>query len=72
MYYMSHYTRKPVFGVSDRVRHKPAVQPKKMARDLKFCISEVEGLYYLSSENKGADQLCGYLCFCIRKNPVFS
>ena len=49
-----------------------------MARDWKFPIQEVEGLYYLCSENKGADQLCGYreadlrLCFRICKNPVFS
>ena len=57
-----------------------AVQKQKMARDLKFRIKEVEGLYYLilCSENKGADQLCGYheadlrLCFRICKNPVFS
>ena len=51
-----------------------AVQPHKMARGLKFRIKEVEGLYYLCSENKGADQLRGYreadlrLCFRIRKN----
>ena len=36
------------------------------------------GLYYLCSENKGADQLCGYrtadlrLCFRIGTNSVFS
>ena len=35
-------------------------------------------MYYLCSENKGADQLRGYreadlrLCFCICKKPVFS
>ena len=46
-----------------------AVQPHKMARGLKIWIEEVEGLYYPCSENKGADQLCGYheadlrLCF---------
>ena len=49
-----------------------------MARDLKFRILEVEVLYYPCSENKGADQLCGYreadlrLCFRICKKPVFS
>ena len=49
-----------------------------MARGLKFCIYEVEGLYYPYSENKGADQLRGYreadlrLCFRICKKPVFS
>ena len=31
-----------------------------MDRSLKFRIKKVEGLYYLCSENKGADQLCGY------------
>ena len=49
-----------------------------MARGLKFQIKEEEGLYYRCSENKGADQLCGYheadlrLCFRICKKPVFS
>ena len=38
----------------------------------------MEGLYYLCSENNGADQLCVYreadlrLCFCICKMLVFS
>ena len=46
-----------------------AVQLQKMARGLKFQIKKVDGLYYLCSENKGADQLCSYceadlrLCF---------
>ena len=31
-----------------------------MARGLKFWIKEVEGLYYLYSINKDADQLHGY------------
>ena len=49
-----------------------------MARGLKFRIQEEEGLYYLCSENKGADQFCGHceadlhLCFRICKKPVFS
>ena len=57
-----------------------AVQPQKMARGMKFQIYEVEALYYLCSENKGAGQLlgfcaadlCGYrtraadLCLCFR------
>ena len=49
-----------------------------MARDLKLRIKEEEGLYYLCSENKGADQLRSYrkadlrLCFRICKKPVFS
>ena len=36
-----------------------AVQPEKMAIVLKFLIKEEEGLYYLCSKHKGADQLCG-------------
>ena len=52
-----------------------AVQPQKMARALKFQIWEVEGLHYLCSENKGADQLCDYhtadlRLFCIYKKQV--
>ena len=49
-----------------------AVQSQKMARGLKF--RKVEGLYYLCSENKGADQLRGHheadlrLCFRIAKH----
>ena len=70
--------RKPVFGFPTRSDTNQAVQPQKLARDLKFRIKEVEGLYYPCSENKGADQLPGYreadlrLCFCICKKPVFS
>ena len=50
-----------------------AVQSQKMVRDLKFQIKMVEGFHYLCSENKGADQLCGYrtadlhLCFAYSK-----
>ena len=49
-----------------------------MARGLKLRIKKVEGLYYLCSENKAADQLRGHreadlrLCFRICKTPVFS
>ena len=35
---MSLVVRKPVFGVSDQVDTKQAVQPHKMARGLKFRI----------------------------------
>ena len=55
-----------------------AVQRMKMAGGLKFCIQVVEVLYYPSSENKDADQLCGYreadlrLCFRICRTLVFS
>ena len=54
-----------------------AVQSQKMARGLKFRIKKIEGLWYPCSENKGADQLCGYreadlrLCFRIYKKAGF-
>ena len=70
--------RKPTFWFPTWSDTNRAVQPQKMARDLKFQIEEVEGLYYPCSENKGADQLRGYreadlrLCFRICKYPVFS
>ena len=63
--------RKPVFGASDQVRHKPG---QNMARGLNFRIEEVEGSHYLCSENKGTDKLCSYcttdlrLCFRICKS----
>ena len=37
-----------------------AVQSQKMAICLKFWIKEVEGLFYLFSKNKGANQVCSY------------
>ena len=49
-----------------------------MARGLKFRIKKVEESYYLSSENKGVDQLRGYrkadlrLCFRIYAKRWFS
>ena len=46
------------------------VQPLEMARGLKFCIKEVEVLYYPRSENKGEAHL--RLCFRICKTLVFS
>ena len=39
--------RNPVFGVPTRSDTNRAVQPQKMARDLKFRIKKVEGSYYL-------------------------
>ena len=66
--------RKPKFGF-------PTRSDTKIARSLQFWILEKEGLYYLCSENKGADQLRGYrkdrkaglhLCFRICRLLVFS
>ena len=59
------------FGVPDQVRYKPAVQPQKMTRGLKYLVLEVEGLFSPYSKNKGADHLRGHqaadpgLYFCI-------
>ena len=70
--------RKPTFWFSTWSDTNQAVQSQKTARGLKFRIKKVEGLYYLCSENKGADQLRGYheadlgLCFHISKMLVFS
>ena len=66
-----------IFGVSDQVRHKPGCTATE-DRSLKFPMHEVDGLYHLCRENKGADQLQGYraadqhLCFRICKKQVFS
>ena len=54
------------------------VQSQKMVRGWKFWFLEEEGLYYLCSKNKGADQLRSYreaglrLCFRTCKLLVFS
>ena len=65
-------------GFLTRSYTKWTVQPQKLVRGFKFLIYEVEGMYYLCNENKGADQLRGNraadlrLCFCIYKKQVFS
>ena len=51
--------RKPTFWFPTWFNTNWAVQQQKMVRGLKFRIWKVEGLFYLCSENKGADQLRG-------------
>ena len=69
--------RKRVFGFPTRSDTNQDIQPQKMASVLKFLIKEVEGLYYLSTETKGTDQVRHYcaahlcLCFRICKKQVF-
>ena len=69
--------RKPTFWLPTWSDTYQAVQLQKMARGLKFWIQKAEGLYYLCSENKDADQLCGYreadlrLCICLCKILFF-
>ena len=66
--------RKPIIGDSDQADTNRAAQLQKIARGFKFRIKEEEELHYQCSENKGADQLCGYreadlhLCFRICKS----
>ena len=70
--------RKPTFWFPTWSDTNKAVHKQKMTRGFKCRILKVEGLNYLCSETKGADQLCGYreadLCRCLRisKTLVFS
>ena len=63
--------RNPTFWFQSWSDTNQAVQLQKMARGLKFRIQKLEGLYYLCSDNKVADQLRGHreaelrLCFRI-------
>ena len=60
--------RNPVFGISDKVRHKSGCTAQKLARGLKFRILVEEGLFYPYSENVGADQLICVLVFAYAKS----
>ena len=72
--FMSRVARKPVFRVFDQVLHKPGCTT--IEYDLRLEISDlnIEWLYYMCSETKGADQLRGYreaylrICFRVCKN----
>ena len=58
--------RKPTFWFPIWSDTNQAVQLQKMATGLKFRIFKVEGLHYLCSENKGADQLRSYCAADLR------
>ena len=47
--------------------HNQVVQLQTISTGLTFPIYNIEELYYLCSENKSADQLCGHLWFYICK-----
>ena len=70
--------RKPTFWFPTWPDSNQAVQLQKMAGGLKCRIQTLEGLWYLCSENKGADQPRGQReadlrpCFRIFKMLVFS
>ena len=53
--------RKPTFWFPTWSDTNQAVQLQKMARGLQFWIKKVKGLDCVCSENKGADQLRGYV-----------
>ena len=67
---MSHIVGKPTMWFPNRSDSNRPVQLQKQARSLKFWSCVEEELYYLSSENKGADQpqsYCeAYLRLCFR------
>ena len=68
--------RKPVFGVSDQVRHKPVCtatgdEKRLESSDFNFRYKLIEGLYDPLCENKGADQLRSSL-FSHMQKAVFS
>ena len=63
MNYLSLVIRKPTFWFPTWSKTNQAIQLQKMAKGLKFRIEKVKGWYYLCSENKGADELCGYCVF---------
>ena len=75
--HLSHLVGKPTMWFPNRSSTNRAVQAQKQARSLKFRSYVEEELYYPSSKNKGADQLCGYreadlrLCFRICRLLVF-
>ena len=70
--------RKPVFGVSDQVPHKPGGTPIEYGYRLEISDVGSRGNVLSVNENKGADQLRGNreadlrLCFRICKKPVLS
>ena len=53
---MSLITRKPFFRVCDQVRLKPACSASEPSESLEISIEKLEVLYYLGSEQQGADQ----------------
>ena len=62
---MSHVTRKPVFEVSDQVRHNQQAQLQKVARGVNMTTTEIEGR---QNTKKGLISLTGstdgqHLCF---------
>ena len=74
---LSNVTRKPVFGVCDQLRLKPA-QLMRLARVLKLRLKQVEILFYAGSEQQRCRSDCAdaqadlHLVVCIWHKQVFS
>ena len=67
------HCEKTCLGFPTRADTNGAVQKQKMVRGLKFWTWEIEGLYYLCSENKHCYRKADlHLNFCICKKQVFS
>ena len=68
---MSIVVRKPVFGVSDQVRHKPGCTATEDGYRLEILVLDRRGIALSVWRKQGADQLRGYreadlrLCFLI-------
>ena len=75
--HMSRVMRKPAMWFPTKSDTNQPTRSQKQARSLNVRIKDDEGLYYLCSENKDADQLCSYCtadlrpCFRICKSLVF-
>ena len=69
---MSRVARKPVFGVSNKVLHKPRCTATEVDLSLDILDLERRGLYYLCSENKSYRSTDLPLCFQICKKQIFS
>ena len=64
---MSLVVRKPVFGVSDQVRHKPGSTATEAGERLEISDLGSRGIVLsVYSENKGADQLRSYCAADLR------
>ena len=62
LHYLGLFATKTVFGVSDKVRFKPAFSATGLARKLKFRLPQALIWYFPKSDNKGADQTGLHLC----------
>ena len=70
-HHLSRLVGKPTMWFPNRSDTNQAVRSQKQDRSLKFQIYEEEEVYYLCSENKGADQLRGSFAVTAKLICVF-